>query len=423
MTSQPDGGKNKTATPVTKTARTSGRKPRMRNGLRQRSEGTWEYYILVPDPLTGKKKQQWHTARGPYEEVKAKRRDEQAEALKHPIRDPDRKVAEQWRYWREEVCSVRNSRSDLVRKETHGRRHVLPTLGDRRLRDVHAEDIQSLLNHLLQGTAPNQTAALSDTSVEGIYRNIRAFFRHAYQNGLIARCPTDNGAVVPPRVTPYEGHYWTAEQARVALNDLRDAGLYLPVRIALQTGLRVGEIAGLSAEYVDLDAPLIEVRWAVDRSAQPIELKPPKTAKSRRILPIRRGLAERLRPLVESALRRPPTIVGTPGTPLHLLFGNPDGSPRTSTWVGHRFAEWRNRRAAALGLPRVRFHDLRDSFAVMLLERGESIYVVSRTLGHSSVNVTEQRYLRYTARMAQHARDAVVTALGDLDTDAAGSRQ
>ncbi len=317
--------------------------PRMRHGLRQRSEGTWQYYILVPDPLTGTSTKRWRTARGRYEEVKARRLHEQAEALEQPIR---RTVAEQWRYWCEEVC----------------------------------------------------------------------IFRHAYQSGLIARCPTDNGAVIPPRATPYEGHYWTAEQARVALNDLRDAGLYLPVRLALQAGLRVGEIAGLSAEHVDLDAPSIRVRWTVRGFAQSIELVALNTPRSGRVVPICRGLAECLRPLVESALRRPPTFIGTPGTPLHLLFGNPDGSPRTSTWMAHRFAAWCTRRAAELGLPWIRFWDLRTSFAIMLLEQGESISVVAQRLGHTRVEMTA-----YTLRMVRHPSDAVARALAELDVVDRGS--
>ncbi len=178
--------------------RTKGaKKPRMRGGLRQRAPGSWEFYILVPDPLTGKKKQQWHTEKGTHDEVAAIRVKKQADALNRPVRDPKRTVTEQWKLWLDGPCRATNGRAELQRKETYGRLHVAPTLGNRKLGDVTSEDIQNLLMNLKDGTAPRQRKPLSSTTVNSVYRVLRTFFRHARANELISRSPLDDGAVSP----------------------------------------------------------------------------------------------------------------------------------------------------------------------------------------------------------------------------------
>lgn len=114
------------------------------------------------------------------------------------------------------------------------------------------------------------------------------------------------------------------------------------------------------------------------------------------------ALAEDVRPLVASALAGPSTQ-DLRGASIHLLFPKKDGSPKASYWMTTHFNKWQLRNEPLLGLPRIRFHDLRDSYAIHLLEKGVDIFVVSRLLGHSSVQVTEQRYVRFTQRMAARA--------------------
>ncbi len=214
----------------------------------------------------------------------------------------------------------------------------------------------------------------------------------------------------------YVGNYWTLEQAKVALAALRGEPLQMLVRIALHAGLRLGEIMALSAENVDCEARVIHVEWAVDRVKKPFALKDPKSKTSRRAIPIREHLAADLRPIVEMASTRPATVSPI-GTPLHLLFGWPDGTIRSGDWVSKAFCTWVRRSGASLGLPAIRFHDLRDSFAIMLMERHVDVKVVSVLLGHSSIVITEQRYARVTPRMARWAIDDATAALVDLDGD------
>jgi integrase len=63
------------------------------------------------------------------------------------------------------------------------------------------------------------------------------------------------------------------------------------------------------------------------------------------------------------------------------------------------------RAAVKAGLPKVTFHDLRRSCASMMIEAGVDLYVVSKLLGHSSVQVTQQRYAwMQTERVADGLR-------------------
>ena len=91
-------------------------------------------------------------------------------------------------------------------------------------------------------------------------------------------------------------------------------------------------------------------------------------------------------------------------------FLSPDhGSPTTLKPYGNLFCAWDTARKRA-GLPDVRMHDLRHSFASNMVNAGQSIYVVGKLLGHSQVKTT-QRYA--------HLSDATLHAAMDVAANAA----
>ena len=79
----------------------------------------------------------------------------------------------------------------------------------------------------------------------------------------------------------------------------------------------------------------------------------------------------------------------------NLIFTKGDGSPIHRSVLTKTFQKL----IETHGLPRVRFHDLRHTFATLMLERGVDIKTVSEYLGHSSVEITLRVYGHVTARM------------------------
>jgi integrase len=88
-------------------------------------------------------------------------------------------------------------------------------------------------------------------------------------------------------------------------------------------------------------------------------------------------------------------------TDLDLVFATPDGHPLHPNSVALRY----NRLIARADIPRIRFHDLRHTFATLMLANGEHPKVVQEILGHSDVGMTMNRYSHVTMNMQRAAAD------------------
>ena len=155
------------------------------------------------------------------------------------------------------------------------------------------------------------------------------------------------------------------------------------IRLLVLTGCRRSEILGLRWEHVDLDAG---------------ELRLPDSKTGARLVPLSPAAAE-----VIAELPRPP------GNPWVIPGRNPGAPLRNLQYP------WEILRARA-GLPGVRIHDLRHSFASRALALGESLPMIGELLGH--------RRVRTTARYAHLALDSVRTSAsrvaGSIGSDILG---
>lgn len=175
----------------------------------------------------------------------------------------------------------------------------------------------------------------------------------------------------------------------------------LMVDTDLGTGMRFGEITALYGSDLDLTAEIpsisVDKAWKEDGQRRKF-VGPPKSATSIRSISITRELSLEL---LEAAKK--------PG----LVFTGVRGTPVTSK-VFHRDA-WGPAVAAAreAGLRKTpRFHDLRHTHASWLLQEGVPIFVVSRRLGHASVDITTKLYGHITPEGHRQAVLGMEKALG-----------
>jgi integrase len=186
--------------------------------------------------------------------------------------------------------------------------------------------------------------------------------------------------------------------ARAFLWAVRGDELEALWRLALVTGMRRGELLGLSWDDVDLDGWQIRVRSTrVTVGATTLE-GPPKSRAGRRTLHLDWPTIRLLKDL------------RTQGEPLSgHVFVDANAEPLQPGWVSRRFTQL----ITDAGLPRIRFHDLRHTSATLGLAAGESLKAVSRRLGHSDIAITANTYAQVPDATA--ARDARRLAAG-LDT-------
>jgi integrase len=157
------------------------------------------------------------------------------------------------------------------------------------------------------------------------------------------------------------------------------------VIFCLATGLRIGEATGLTWKNVDLSKAGKEffiVRNQLQRVNSKLVLRPLKTEKSRRSLPL---MGDSLKVIEFEQARQ---MVDHQDNPLGLVFLNPYGRPFDPKYVNKIFRE----ALESAGLPPMGIHSLRHSAATFMLMSGQNLHNVSRYLGHSQIALTSNLY-------------------------------
>jgi integrase len=200
---------------------------------------------------------------------------------------------------------------------------------------------------------------------------------------LLSRNPA--ALVDPPKPARRAPTVWTATQLRAFLAGVGADRLATLYQLAAATGMRRGELVGLGWVDMHLDDEYLTVQRAKTAAGRRrVELDPATVAALRAHR--KRQAAERL-------------AFGAGYRDHGLVFTRPGGEPLNPDAVLLAF----KRRAARLGLPVIRFHDLRHGWATLALEAGEHPKVVVEQLGHASVKVTLDTYSHVTPGMQRGA--------------------
>jgi integrase len=228
------------------------------------------------------------------------------------------------------------------------------------------------------------------------HRILSAALKVAVVRGKMPRNPCSN--VTPPRLAAAELAPPAADEARALMARCETWPNGARWILAMTTGLRQGEALALEWQHVRLADPAsVRVAQSAARVAGERIVKPPKSARSRRTVPLPPVAVDALRAHRASGVR---SIDG-------LVFTTARGRPVDPS-VDRR--DWA-RLLADLGLPHYRVHDLRHGYATMLLESGTDPRVVQELLGHSSVRLLSV-YQHVRPVLHERAADAVQQALG-----------
>jgi integrase len=273
-------------------------------------------------------------------------------------------------------------------------RHVLPRLGTRRLNEIAVDDILALVSDL-------RKRGYCGTTVAAILTPLSRLFGHAVRRGLIEANPVSKlDRSERPRVSRQERPVLNPEEIGRLL-DAAPNGYRTLLATAILSGLRQGELLGLHWRNVDFENELIRVRTALNRKRQDV---PPKTERALRDVILTPALAKALlQHKSESAFNRPDDYV----------FTTAIGTPEHACHIGARALKPALERA---GLRPVRWHDLRHTFASLLIAGGANITFVSRQLGHTSSQITLGVYAHLLDReeQARRTRDMLQEMVGSV---------
>lgn len=371
----------------------------MRGHLEKRHNSSWTIVIEAGrDPATGKRKR---IVRG----FKGNKRDAEKEMIRlmHELEtgtyvEPTAMTVKDWvNQWLEQA-RPRLSPKTHYRYAELAEDYIIPRLGQILLSDLKPLHIQNMYTSLLkEGRKDGKPGGLSSTTVRHIHALLHCILKAAVKLQIIRHNPAD--AAEAPRMKCAEPVVFTGEQVAKMLTEARNTPHYAPLLLAITTGMRRGEIYGLRWQDVDLEKGLITVRQTISYTPRDgIFFKAPKTAHSRRQIPLPRITVEALREhRIQQAKRK--LILGAGYHDLDLVFDRGDGQPHHPDSLSSWLPEFLEK----IGLPRLTLHQLRHTHASLLLQEGVNPKVIQERLGHSSINITMDIYGHLMPSMQEQA--------------------
>lgn len=320
---------------------------------------------------------------------------EQAKASQlNNFMDGERMTVEQWA----RICLETYSKVS-VRETTYAGYlsivdHHLSILGDYKLAEVTNAMIQAHLQREARG--PGNEEGLGEKSLINIKAFLNLIFNQAVRNGYIMRNP------VPGVKIPKSGKKETIALSVEQQHDLLKAAREYPkpimfaVVFALYTGCRRGEVMGLQWKDVDFDEGVIHISKQLSRKPNiddpdgkktDIKITEPKTKSSVRDIYMFPSFAKEFAEYKQRMIRWKSenkfvhseedfVFVGVKNTPIE---------PRV-------FCKYYEEVMKAAGIKGANFHTLRHTFATRCIENGMDILMVAKTLGHSNVSTTLNKY-------------------------------
>ena len=289
------------------------------------------------------------------------------------------------------IAGERRDRTyDLYRSQLH--RHLLPRLGRRRLVLITADDVVAVAREL-------QADGLSPWTVKRILAALSCVFTFALRRGYINAHPFHR-LERDERPHPLRSEQRVLTRTELARLFAACPRRYRPLLLTgAYTGLRLSEVLGLAWDDVDFAAGVVHVRYQLARGRRgvPPHRVLPKTRASIREVPLLPQLAAVLR----QHKRRCHFTSGS-----DYVFATSNGTP----FLHHNVSKRVLRRAAAgaaLDGPvrRVRFHDLRHTFAShLIIDIRLDVAQVSRILGHARTSMTLDTYT-HLFEAARHGAD------------------
>lgn len=381
-------------------------KAKMRDGIVQRG-ATWSYKIQTTDPATGRRKPKWVGGFPTRAAAKAARDKARVNVNEGTYIAPAKQtVAEYLTAWLDgQRTQLKRSTLESYRQQVD--RYLIPGLGGDRLQQLNAARLNAWYGQMLQsGGADGGTLSLR--TVRYCHAVLHKALADAVKQQLVtvnaaamADTPKQSAAAGPAAVAPEDKiQAWTAEQVRAFASAGDGSALHDSFLLAINTGLRRGEVYGLTWGDVDLKAGRLRVRQALATIGHTLEIQTPKSGKSRsfRLDPTTVALLSRRRKAQAADKLAWP---GEWGNDADLVFTHEDGRPIHPTSATKAFG----RAAKAVGLPAIRFHDMRHTYATLALRAGVNIRVVSKRLGHSTPQITWTVYAHVLPDEDDHAAD------------------
>lgn len=322
----------------------------------------------------------------------------------------DMTLTEWLNYWYDMYAMRSVKHSTAVSYRGYIDRHIAPNIGEIRLCELNVCILQEFfVERYEHGSA--RGGGLSAKSVRNIYLMLHRALKKAVDVEIIKRNYA-NGVELPRQKTP-EMTVLTVEEQNRLMSELSrsEEKLAFAVYLAIMTGMRLGEIAGLRWCDVDLVKRTIHIRQTVNRlpsldgkTKTVLVIDTPKSKASVRDIPFSVNVQERFKEQRKNTI----AVNGQMQRPENdYVLCLRKGYPCEPSTIQSTF----KRILRDAGIRRVKFHSLRHTFATRAIENGMDVKTLSAILGHADVGTTLNRYAHVLDEHKRQAMDKLMQAM------------
>ncbi len=368
--------------------------------LRKRADGRWEGRIVVGYDENNKAITKSVTAKERYKCLeKLEQLKLESGIVKHKKLNSNILFGEWIDFWYQNYCKMQLKPSTQAGYERRIYQHIIPSIGKIPLKELTQNDLQLFYSNLKTSGrlqyADLKGEGLSDSLVREIHANCRSALEKAVQENLILVNPAI-GCKLPPK-TKREMQVLTPDEIqRFLIQAKHDDYFEIPL-VALTTGMRRGEILGLQWDDINFATGELHIQRQAQCVDEKLVISNPKTENSKRTIILPKAVLKVLAELRETVDSK-------------WVFPSPENSdmPRHPQTVYKRIQTILEK----AGCKKVRFHDLRHTFATTALANGMDVKTLSTMIGHVSAETTLDIYSHSTEEMKQNAAMKIERTMG-----------
>lgn len=291
--------------------------------------------------------------------------------------------------------------------------YIIPYFGNIELGKLNSATVQQFYNDLINKD-------LKPNSCKKIIEILRGCYKYAKKLNLVNYLPTEIETVKQESTKVV---VWDDIQLKFFLSEIKDNWLYLPALIISLTGLRIGELCGLTWDNVDLDEGIIHVRDQVIQDKKTYALvhtRILKTNSAYRSISIPQGLINLLK--VHKEKQPEDNKKGFVILDREDRMCNPRNVSMDFTKKVEKYKDTLEDKKEKskkeinnyMQLPQLSIHGLRHTHATILLLKGENIKVISERLGHKSIRVTMDTYSHVLPSMKRQTAALLDNVFDDI---------
>lgn len=378
----------------------------MKGHIRRRGDRSWAIVIeLDRDPLTGKRRQKWHTVNGTKRDAERRLAELLHQMATGEYIEPTKlTVGEFLRRWLQDYAQGAVRRTTLDSYRWLIEKHISPALGHIPLSHLKPLDLQRFYAQKSATGRLDGRGGLAPRSVQYMHGLLREALGSAVKWEVLSRNPAES--VDPPRRERREMQVLDIGDVQAFLEAARGTRYYALWVVAVTTGLRRGEMLGLRWQDIDMEAGTLAIRQTLVCLRGRMIIQPrAKTDRSLRTVSLPDAAMEALR--AHKAQQDDERRFARDYQDNGLVFCSPEGRPVDPNNLTKRYFKPLLQQA---GLPDIRIQDLRHTHATMLLGAGVNLKLVSDRLGHTTTRMTADIYSHVLPRM----RDEVAAAVDKI---------